>query len=251
MLPAERRRWHSEGMRDLESRPISTLLGVWAHPDDEAYLSSALMARVRRRGGRVVVVTATRGEHGTPDPERWPPDRLGPLRVRELAESLAILDVKEHHWLGYVDGTLADVDAEPARDRISAVIADAQPEVILTFGPDGMTGHTDHQAVCHWVTEAWQGAGRPGELWYATKTPQWHERWERLNAELGVMFEGADPPSTPPEDLVAEVACLGELRALKLRALRAHASQTGPLEELLGSERFADWISTESFVAAG
>ena len=47
---------------------IATLLGVWAHPDDEAYLSSGLMSVVRKGGGRVVVVTATRGEHGTDDP---------------------------------------------------------------------------------------------------------------------------------------------------------------------------------------
>ncbi len=53
---------------------IRTLLGVWAHPDDEAYLSSALMASVRRDGGRVVVATATRGELGrrTPRPGRRP-----------------------------------------------------------------------------------------------------------------------------------------------------------------------------------
>lgn len=47
---------------------IETLLGIWAHPDDEAYCSSGLMAQVREGGGRVVVVTASRGEHGTADP---------------------------------------------------------------------------------------------------------------------------------------------------------------------------------------
>ena len=34
------------------------LLGVWAHPDDEAYLSAGLMARVVDHGGSVTVVTA-------------------------------------------------------------------------------------------------------------------------------------------------------------------------------------------------
>ncbi len=52
----------------MRTAEIGTLLGVWAHPDDEAYLSSGLMAEVRDQGGRVVVVTATRGEHGTDDP---------------------------------------------------------------------------------------------------------------------------------------------------------------------------------------
>ena len=65
-----------------------TLLGIWAHPDDEAYLSAALMFTARRAGQRVVVVTATRGELGTDDPATWPPDRLAATREREMAASL-------------------------------------------------------------------------------------------------------------------------------------------------------------------
>ena len=33
-----------------DTAAIGTLLGVWAHPDDEAYLSSALMSVVRDAG---------------------------------------------------------------------------------------------------------------------------------------------------------------------------------------------------------
>ena len=74
------------GARGMSRR---TLLGVWAHPDDEAYLSAGLMAEFRRRGDRVVVVTATLGERGTSDPVAWPPERLAVLRERELRSSLA------------------------------------------------------------------------------------------------------------------------------------------------------------------
>src|SRR5918998_1048475 len=54
---------------------LGTILGIWAHPDDEAYLSGGLMAMARDNGSRVVCVTATRGELGTPDPAAWPPRR--------------------------------------------------------------------------------------------------------------------------------------------------------------------------------
>ena len=57
-----------------------TLLGVWAHPDDEAYMSAGLMAEFRRRGDRVVIVCATLGEHGTNDPRSWPPWPREPVR---------------------------------------------------------------------------------------------------------------------------------------------------------------------------
>jgi hypothetical protein len=44
---------------------LGTVLGIWAHPDDEAFLSAGLMAAARDVGQRVVCVTATLGEHGT------------------------------------------------------------------------------------------------------------------------------------------------------------------------------------------
>ena len=54
---------------------IGVLLGAWAHPDDEAYASAGLMSLARSAGNRVVVATATRGEHGTQDPHTWPAQR--------------------------------------------------------------------------------------------------------------------------------------------------------------------------------
>ena len=87
-----------------------TLLGVWAHPDDEAYLSAGLMAAARRHGHRVVVVTATAGEHGTAHPDVWPPARLAAHRRDELAASLAALGVVEHLVLGHADGGCHLVD---------------------------------------------------------------------------------------------------------------------------------------------
>ena len=65
---AQRRRATSTSFSADVARHRRTLLGVWAHPDDEAYLSAGLMAEFRRRGDRVVVVTATLGEHGTERP---------------------------------------------------------------------------------------------------------------------------------------------------------------------------------------
>ena len=66
---------------------LGTVLGIWAHPDDEAFLSAGLMAAARDAGNRVVCVTATLGEHGTDNPARWPPHRLRALRRHELHAS--------------------------------------------------------------------------------------------------------------------------------------------------------------------
>ena len=237
----------THGIRQVPA--IATLLGIWAHPDDEAYLSSGLMSVVRAGGGRVVVVTATRGEHGTPDPGTWPPERLGPLRERELMDSLAQVGVTEHRWLSYRDGELPEVPLARGACDLVPVIDEVRPDVIVTFGPDGMTGHTDHRAVSAWTTEAWRRTGRRARLGQATLTSGFHRDWGELNDEVGLWM--ATPPCTPTADLCAQVSMSGALLDRKHRALRAHASQTRVLEDLVGSETYRQWWSTESFVAAG
>ncbi len=229
---------------------IDTLLGVWAHPDDEAYLSSGLMALVRRSGGRVAVATATRGEHGTPDPEAWPPDALARLREQELMQSLAHIDVHEHQWLGHSDGSLPEVPFESGVAQVAELLARVRPDTVVTFGPDGMTGHPDHQTVSAWVTEAWRRAGRPGALWYATTTPEFQEQWRELHEQLDIWYDGFEPPVTPADQLAAAVHCDNGLLDLKQQVLRAHASQTAVLEEMLGTEVFRGWWASEYFAAA-
>lgn len=224
-----------------------TLLGLWAHPDDEAYLSAGLMYQFTRRGDRVVVVTATAGEHGTADPARWPPERLAEQRRAELAASLAVLGVGEHHVLDFGDGRCADADGT---DAFVAYIVATQPDVIVTFGPDGITGHPDHRAISRWATAAWEATGARAELWYATLTPAFHRRWGHLNAEIGLFAEQPDPPATPPDQLACKLALHGAAADAKFAALRAHRTQTQPLIDLVGAGVYRSWWSDEAFRAA-
>ncbi|MGZ4724906.1 MAG: PIG-L deacetylase family protein, partial [Ilumatobacteraceae bacterium] len=118
----------------------ATLLGVWAHPDDEAYLSAATMSRVLSSGGRVVLATATRGERGGTDD----PQLLAEIRERELRRAMSIIGVDDVRLLGYADGECADADFDQAAGSIAALIDDVSPDLIVTFGPDGITHHPDH-----------------------------------------------------------------------------------------------------------
>ena len=229
---------------------IGALLGVWAHPDDEAYASAALMTLVRSAGNRVTVATATRGEQGTQEPDVWPPQRLAALREREMLASLAALDVREHHWLGHQDGTLTEVHEDYAVQQIIDLIDAVQPDTIVTFGPDGLTGHPDHQTISGWVTTAWHALGRPGRLWYATLTPEFHRTWEPINSRVGLWMPRAVPPCDPVADLAFALQCDEQLLDRKLVALRAHASQTAHLIAALGVDHYRRWWATEAFVSA-
>jgi LmbE family N-acetylglucosaminyl deacetylase len=224
-----------------------TLLGVWAHPDDEAYTSAGLMAEFRRRGDRVVVVTATLGERGTSDPTMWPPSRLAALRHAELRNSLAALDVDELHLLGYEDGGCEQREGTAA---IADVIADIEPDLIVTFGPDGMTGHPDHRAISRWTTAAWAATRPAASLWYATVTPEFHRQWGPINDRIGLWADQPEPPSTSAQDLARSTRLADDLLDLKIAALEAHESQTRPLIELLGHATYREWWRTESFRGA-
>ncbi len=232
------------------SEQLGTILGIWAHPDDEAYLSAGLMARARRAGQRVVVVTATSGELGTPDPRRWPRARLTRRRRREMAASLAALGVREHHWLGYPDGGCTDIPSERAVAELVRIIDDVRPDTIVTFGPDGMTGHPDHRTVSAWATEAWRSYQREARLWYATVLTSFHERWGAVNEQTGIFASVDDAPSTPVAEAAAVVHLDGWLLDAKLAALQAHASQTASLVEELGAATFRQWWAAEAFVDA-
>jgi hypothetical protein len=127
--------------------------------DDEIYLCGAIMAMAAAADCRVVCVTATRGELGVTDPQRWPPEQLPTIREAELAECLRILGVTEHHWLGYPDGGCDSADADAAVERIAGILRAVRPDTVLTFPPDGQTGHPDHIAVHRWTLEAVRRTG--------------------------------------------------------------------------------------------
>ncbi len=226
---------------------LGVVLGVWAHPDDEAYLSAGIMGALRDAGRRVVVATATYGEHGTPDPVRFPPAELAAARKEELRASLELVGVHEHHWMGYRDGTCADVAPALAVAKVVRLIDEVRPDTILTFGPDGMTGHPDHRTVSAWTTAAWRETGAHGRLLYATVTPGFHARWGALNERIGLWMSGPGP-MTPEHELAVRASFTGAELDRKVAAVRAHASQTDGLAAELGDDAFRHWWSTEAYV---
>jgi len=236
--PAERTRPDTED--------LGTVLGIWAHPDDEAYLSGGTMAALRDAGHRVVVATATYGEQGTADVS-LPPDELAAMREDEMRNSLAMVGVREHRWMGYRDGEFADADGGVA--SVARLIAEVEPDTILTFGPDGMTGHPDHCAVSAWTTAAWRASGARARLLYATLTPGFHEEWGALNDRVGLWMSGSGPV-TRDEKLALYVVLTGTDLDRKIDAVVAHVSQTAGLVATVGPETFRRWWSAEAFVAA-
>lgn len=227
-------------------RELGSILGIWAHPDDETYLSGGLMAAAVNHRQQVACVTATHGGRGTDDPDTWPPQRLARLRRRELSNALELLGVDEHTWLGYADGHCADAPDEPAITQLTAIIDDFAPDTIVTFGDDGVTGHPDHIAVGRWARRARADAAPDARILCAAKEAGWVQRFADLHEQVEV-FRPGHPIVAPTERIALHLELPDALLDRKVAALRAQPSQTVPLIDAFGLDRWREWIRAETF----
>ena len=148
---------------------------------------------------------------------------------RELRCSLAELGVHESHMLDYPDGECHRFDGT---EIIAGYIEAIQPTLIVTFGPDGLTGHGDHRAVSQWTTSAWLQTGSRSELWYPTLTPEYHARWSSVNNEIGLWMDQSEPPCTRADQLAGHVDLDEPLLDLKFAALRARRIADGLVDRV-------------------
>jgi LmbE family N-acetylglucosaminyl deacetylase len=224
---------------------LGTTVLVWAHPDDETYLSGGAAATLVGQGQRVVAVTATRGEAGGPD--TTPAARLETARIRtaELDRALTLLGVADHVWLDYEDGRCAEADAEPAVRRLVGLFDDVRPDTVVTFGPDGFTGHPDHRTVSRWVDRALARCDASPRLLHAVAIAE-----DRVDPELdndfGVFALG-QPRTCTIDEVALRLALEPDQLQRKVAALQAQTSQTAGLIEAVGMDRFAAWVAVEVF----
>ena len=116
-----------------------------------------------------------------------------------------------------------------------------RPDTVLTFGPDGMTGHPDHQTVCHWTTKAFDQAAEPGaRLYYATKTAEFDDRFASVPSHRQVFPDGG--PRTPEGETDLACRLSDEILDLKVGALQAQVSQVTLLRAEMGADVYREWV---------
>ena len=132
------------------------LLCVFAHPDDESMGMGGTLAKYAAEGIDTYLVCATRGERGWFGPEAQDPGLavMGEIRTKELHAAAETLGLKEVHFLDYMDGDLDQADPAEAIGKIVTHIRAIQPQVVVTFSPDGNYGHPDHIAISQFTSAA-------------------------------------------------------------------------------------------------
>ena len=195
-----------------QSRPV---VAVFAHPDDERIVGP-LLSRLARQGRETHLVIATDGSKGVRDFARIPagPD-LAAARVKEANCAARRLGVRQLHLIGLPDAGLASFDAlGKLRTALAAIIDSVRPAAIITFGPEGGTGHPDHRLVGDVVTQIVQGDSRYAaiDLLYASLPTERLKTAPRARPTVNGMAAALLTVRVPfePQDLIAgreEFAC--------------------------------------------
>ncbi len=179
--------------------PTPTLLAILAHPDDESFGPGGTLALYASRGVQVHLITATRGEVGTVDPQYLKQHgSIAELRVEnELRCAAGVLGISELYLLDYRDSgmpgspdnthpqALAAAPTAEVAAHLTRYIRQLRPQVIITHDPIGGYKHPDHIAVHRAAVQAFHAAGdpdvfpgdlppyQPQKLYYTTLSMWW------------------------------------------------------------------------------
>lgn len=239
---------------------MATLVSFHAHPDDESIATGGLLARAVERGHRVVLVVATRGEHGEVAPGFLADgEQLGVRRIAETHDSAAILGVHRVEFLGYVDSGMMgtpenhapysfwQAPIESAARRLAAILEEEAADVLTIYDDHGNYGHPDHIQVHRVGSLAASLVGTP-HVFEATMNRDAIARLRAaaLEADPEALIGdevSEEPDFGTPEARITHSLDVSDLVEVKRRSMIAHASQ-------ITEESFFLTMPAEAFSAA-
>ncbi|MDY7041159.1 MAG: PIG-L deacetylase family protein [Chloroflexota bacterium] len=243
-------------------------MAVFAHPDDEAFGTGGTLTKYAAEGCDVYLVTATRGEAGEiSEPALATTANLPYVREQELRCACQTYGIRPPRFLDYVDGQLPVVHQGQAVGKVVRIIRELRPQVLVTFGPDGIYGHYDHIAVHRWATIAVDLAADPDcfpdQLAGSCRPHQVSKVYYRVIPEeqITAMSEDGRPPASMMDgvpfylvgygpDEITTVVDVSDYVEAKLRGILCHATQIGSHDrfgETPDEVTNAPWFRLESF----
>ena len=222
-------------------------MAVVAHPDDDTFgCSGSVALHADDPDFRFALVHATSGEQGQiADPTLATRDTLGAIREEEDRKSWVTLgrEPDRHEFLRYPDGGVGSVPFEGLAARIAEVLRDERPDVVITFGPDGITGHPDHITIGRATTEAFhqvlgenEGEG-PRRLLHSCLPASAVSAFNEVLVSMGQEpVDLADPrlyqPRGVPDDAVKMVVDCSAVIDAKVAALLEHRTQANDMADV-------------------
>jgi LmbE family N-acetylglucosaminyl deacetylase len=246
---------------------MATLVTFHAHPDDESIAMGGVMAKAAEEGHRVVLVVATRGEHGEVEEGFLPEgELLWQRRERETLASAEVLGVARVEFLGYVDsgmmgtpendfpGSFWQADVEEAAARLAAIVTEEGADVLTIYDENGQYGHPDHIQVHRVGLRAAQLAGTRRVYMSTINRDHLKRSFATLAASGGELPEDLDEAFVDtlgvPEERITTTVDVRPWLAKKRASMVAHASQISETSYFLAMapEQFEEGFGYEWFI---
>lgn len=193
------------------------ILAVYAHPDDETSGMGGSIIRYVREGAKVYVACATRGEWGTLGTGRVAIKRadLSNVRENELRAVLQSYGAEEPIFLDYVDQEVDQVEFEELVSKVIGVMHRVSPDIVVTFGPLGISRHQDHMAIHRATLEAFK-------RYVHSTNSSTRLLYDAVPKQAIDLFDlDLDGPETQPNVFID----ITNFKHLKIKALRSYRSQ--------------------------
>ena len=215
----------------LEDSEVSRILVITAHPDDVDFGAAGTVARWTEAGTEVSYCIVTDGAAGGSDPSISRPE-MAALRQAEQTAAAKQVGVHELRFLGYPDGRLEATLG--LRKDLARVIRQVRPDRLLCPSPErnyARTGvsHPDHRAAGSAALDAVYPDARNPFAFPELLADEGLDAWKVRE----VWLSGSPAPN--------HYVDITDVFGRKIAALRAHASQTGHMENLEGMLRI--WLS--------
>jgi LmbE family N-acetylglucosaminyl deacetylase len=222
-------------LNHFKSKPL--ILAVFAHPDDEAFLTGGTLAYYAGSGVDVKLLCLTQGEQGYSD--RFSAEerrQLPKVRKSELAQSCEVMGVKLLSVLDFPDGRLSEISLSKLAQPIAHTIWQLKPDIVLTFGADGLSGHPDHIALHHAATLAFEIAAQAGTALFYSGLSE--KSVEQLTTRLEGSLGGLPLVLTGVPQIELDTAInISHTANLKWMALGCHQSQAHNFTGLTEADR--------------
>lgn len=200
---------------------MKRVVGIFAHPDDEALGPSGTLA-ILAKDHEVYLICVTNGEAEG----KTPKDKktIAKTRQSELLTSAKILGIKKVFFLNYVDGELNNKIYHKLYQDIFEKITLLRPETIITYEMRGVSGHIDHVTTSLVSSYVFQKNVFIKKIMYYVIT----KKESDLMQNYFIFF----PPGFR-RDQVDEIVTIESVWDIKVKAMFSHKSQQHDVEMVL------------------
>lgn len=214
------------------------IVGVFAHPDDETFGPAGTIATFAQEHD-VYIICATSGEMGENHIQEKSTKTIAEIRREEVQEAAQLLGVKKVYFLGFEDGTLSNKIYHDIAGKLSDILQQLQPHILITYENRGISGHIDHITMSMVTSYVFHRLTGVQELWYYCLNQEFANRDRQ--EEYFIYY--------PPGYSNAEINYVVNTESmwdLKVEAMKLHKSQIKDAESIIS--HYKDLPKREHFI---